>query len=142
MSYLLDTCVVSEFTRPEPEARVLEWLGAQDEDELFLSAVSLGELARGVARLEGGAQKRRLADWLHNDLRRRFGTRVLAVSADVALKWGELSGAAARRGETVSMADGLIGATAIVHSLTVVTRNAADLERTGALVFSPWEQAS
>ena len=139
MSYLLDTCVLSEFARPSPAARLVDWLEAQPEETLHTSAIVLGELARGVARLEDGSKKRRLGAWLHGDLRARFGDRVLGVSAEVALKWGELSGAAARRGVTVSMADGLIGATAIIHGLTVVTRNVEDLAATGARVLSPWE---
>ena len=141
MSYLLDTCVLSEFARPSPARGLVDWIDGQPEEELFTSAVVLGELARGVALLEDGSKKRRLGAWLHSDLRARFRGRVLEVSAEVALKWGELSGGAARRGVTVSMADGLIGATAIVHSMTVVTRNVGDLGATGALVFSPWEDA-
>ena len=141
MSYLLDTCAISEFARPAPARRLVDWIEAQREEELFASAIVLGELARGLALLEDGSQKRRLGAWLHSDLRARLRGRVLEVSAQVALKWGELSGEAARRGVTVSMADGLIGATAIVHSMTVVTRNVDDLAATGALVFSPWEDA-
>ncbi|MEW6754441.1 MAG: type II toxin-antitoxin system VapC family toxin [Candidatus Latescibacterota bacterium] len=139
MSYLLDTCVVSEFARPAPDQRVLQWVGAQAEEELFVSSVVLGELAKGIARLEDGPRRRRLAAWLHSDLRARFGDRVLGVSAEVALKWGELTGEAIRRGVAIGMADGLIGATGIVHSMTVVTRNVQDLEATGAVVYSPWE---
>ena len=140
MSYLLDTCVLSEFARPEPEPRVAAWLEAQSEEDLYLSSIVLGELARGVARLESSTKKRRLSAWLHSDLRPRFRDRVLGVTAEVALRWGELSGAAARRGIAVSMADGLIAATAVVHSLTVVSRNVEDLERAGAMVYSPWER--
>lgn len=139
MSYLLDTCALSEFARPSPVASLVDWVDSQPEEELYTSAVVLGELARGVALLADGPKKRQLSAWLHSDLRARFRDRVLGVSGEVALKWGELSGEAARRGVTVSMADGLIGATAIVHSLTVVTRNIDDLAATGALVLSPWE---
>lgn len=141
MSYLLDTCVLSEFTRKRPERRVVDWLDGQSEDDLHTSVVVLGELARGVAMLSDGSKKRRLAAWLHGDLRNRLGDRALAVTSPVALQWGQLSGEAARTGVTVSMADGLIGATAIVHSLTVVTRNVDDLQATGARVFNPWEDA-
>ena len=141
MSYLLDTCALSEFARPSPAKALVDWLEAQPEEELFTSVIVLGELARGVALLEDGVKKRRLGAWLHNDLRARFGARALGVSAEVAQKWGELSGTAARRGVTVSMADGLIGATAIAHSMTVVTRNVDDLAATGARVLSPWEDA-
>lgn len=139
MSYLLDTCVLSEFARKKPSTQVVRWLDAQPEEELQTSVVVLGELARGVAMLDDGSDKRRLAAWLHSDLRSRFAERALAVSAAVSLQWGQLSGDASRRGVTVSMADGLIGATAIVHSLTVVTRNVDDLTATGARVLNPWE---
>lgn len=139
MSYLLDTCVLSEFARPAPDARVVAWLAAQAEDTLFTSAVVLGELAKGVAQLDDGPRKRQLRAWLQNDLRGRFGERVLAVTPEVALRWGGLAGEARRRGVQVGMADGLIGATGIVHGMVVVTRNVDDLEATGAAVLDPWE---
>ena len=138
MSYLLDTCVISEFARRDPEPKVLQWLATQGEETLFTSAVVLGELAKGVARLPEGAQRRRLGAWLYTDMVERFAQRLLPVSVEVALKWGDMSGAAARSGQQISMADGLIGATGIVHSLVVVTRNVDDLSRTGAIVFNPW----
>lgn len=139
MSYLLDTCVLSEFTRKKPSSAVVAWMSSQPEDTLFTSTIVLGELARGVALLPDGDKKRQLAAWLHNDLRARFADRALSVSSVVALQWGELSGDASKQGITVSMADGLIGATARAHSMTVVTRNVEDLEATGARVLNPWE---
>lgn len=138
MSYLLDTCVLSEFTRPEPSSRVIEWLANQRESDLFLSVIAIGEIAQGISRLPAGAKQRQLHAWLHTDLRNRFSQRILPVSEEVALQWGELSGRMRSAGVTVGMADGLIGATALVHSLVVVTRNTDDLSRTGAPVFDPW----
>ncbi len=139
MSYLLDTYTISEFARPVPDPRLLAWLESQPESSLYTSAVVLGELARGVARLEEGSKKRRLNAWLHGDLPARFADRVLGVTAEIALSWGRISGEVSGRGITVSMADGLIGATAIIHSLTVVTRNVGNIAATGALVLNPWE---
>jgi predicted nucleic acid-binding protein len=138
VSYLLDTCVISEFAKPDPEPKVLQWLDEQAEDTLFTSTIVLEELARGVSRLPEGSRRRRLNAWLYSDLVERFSRRLLMVSAEVALKWGETSGAAMRAGVQISMADGLIGATGIVHSLVVVTRNVDDLSPTGAVVFNPW----
>ena len=142
MSYLLDTCVISEFARPAPSPGIVRWLDAQAEDQLYLSVVTLGEIARGVARLPDSRRRRRLAAWLHHDVRERFAQRLLPVSAQVALRWGELSGRAAASGVQISMADGIIAATALVHGLVVATRDVADLTATGAVVFSPWEDAA
>jgi toxin FitB len=141
VSYLLDTCVLSEFSKKKPAPAVVGWMEGQPEEMLFTSAIVLGELARGVALLPPGSKKRQLTAWLHNELRQRFAERAVGICALVALKWGDLSGEAAGRGITVSMADGLIGATAIVHSMTVVTRNVDDLAATGARVLNPWEDA-
>jgi len=142
VSYLLDTCVISEFVRPRPSPRVVGWLQAQSEDELYLSVVTLGEVARGVARLPDGSRRRRLSTWLHHDLHQRFRQRLLPVSGPVALRWGEISGRAAAGGVQVAMADGIIGATAIVHGLVVVTQNVHDLAATGAVLFNPWADAA
>ena len=138
MSYLLDTCVLSEFAKRECEERVRDWLRAQDEDELYLSVIVLGELARGIARLPEGAKRRRLDAWLHTDLRTRFRGRILEVTDAVSLEWGRRSGELFREGRTVSMADGLVGATAVIHAMAVVTRNTRDLAVTGASVLDPW----
>ena len=138
MSYLLDTCVLSEFTRKRPEPRVLDWLRSQPEDALFLSVVVLGELAKEIAQLDESPKKRRLRAWLYTDLCARFRGRVLSVTEAVALEWGSMSGRAARAGVQIGVADGLIGATACAHSLVVVTRNVADISATGAPVLNPW----
>ena len=138
MSYLLDTCVLSEFARPQPDVRVVEWLQAQDENELYLSVVVLGKLGRGIAHLPDGMKRRRLDAWLHTELRTRFRGRIFEVTEAVVLEWGERSGALLRDGQTISMADGLIGATAMVHSLVVATRNTRDIAITATPVFNPW----
>ena len=138
MSYLLDTCVLSEFTRKQPHAKVVAWLEAQNEADLFLSAVVIGELAKGVAMLPDSAKKRRLNAWLYTDLCDRFQGRILPAGDAVALAWGEATGRQAREGLQIGMADGIIGATAVTHSLVAVTRNTHDISRTGAAVFNPW----
>ena len=138
MSYLLDTCVLSEFVKPKPDARVVQWLQAQDERELYLSVIVLGELARGIAHLPESKKRRALDAWLHTDLRTRFHKRILDITPAIALEWGARSGGLQRAGQILTMADGLIGATAVVNSLVVVTRNTKDLLPTGASVFNPW----
>ncbi|MBU0679192.1 MAG: type II toxin-antitoxin system VapC family toxin [Verrucomicrobia bacterium] len=141
MSYLIDTCVLSECTRKKPNPEVIAWLEQQEENSLYISVIVLGEIVRGVAKLKDSAKKRSIRAWLYTDLVNRFRGRVLPIDEVVALEWGRLSGKASARGIQISMADGLIGATALVHGLNIATRNVSDLSPTGAAVFNPWTDA-
>ncbi len=138
MKLLLDTNVLSEVTRPHPATGVLEWLDALDEDQTFISVISLAEIRRGIALLDRGRRRDSLAEWLAEDLPQRFDGRVIAVDQAVALAWGDLMGAAKRSGRAVSSMDGLIGATALAHGLTLATRNIKDFESLGIKLLDPW----
>ena len=138
MAYLLDTCVLSELAKPRPDASVVRWLEAADETALYLSVLTLGELEKGIARLAPSARRRKIEQWVRQELATRFQGRVLAVDAKVAERWGTLSGAAEARGEPLPVIDALIAATGDVHGLEVVTRNTADLARCGARCVNPW----
>ncbi len=107
VSYLLDTNVISEVRRPKPEGRVLNWLDAAIEDEMFLSVVTVAELARGIAQMEEGKRRRALAAWLDQDLPHRFGERLLSIDAETALIWGRLMAQSRTEGRAlVSWMDG------------------------------------
>ncbi|PBC05517.1 type II toxin-antitoxin system VapC family toxin [Mesorhizobium sp. WSM3860] len=138
MRLLLDTNVLSEVTRPAPDARVLEWLDGLDEDRSFISVVSIAEIRRGVALMNEGRKREALAEWLARDLPQRFEHRVLPVDESVALAWGDLMGLAKRRGRGLSSMDGLIAATAIAQQLTLATHNTKDFEGLGIELFDPW----
>ena len=138
MRLLLDTNVLSEVTRPAPDARVVEWLDGLDEDRAFISVVSIAEIRRGVALMDEGRKREALANWLARDLPQRFEHRVLPVDEPVALAWGDLMGIAKRRGRGLSSMDGLIAATAIAQELTLATRNIKDFEGFGLELFDPW----
>ncbi|MDX8510330.1 type II toxin-antitoxin system VapC family toxin [Mesorhizobium captivum] len=138
MRLLLDTNVLSEVTRPSPDARVLEWLDRLDEDRSFISVVSIAEIRRGVALMDEGRKREALAEWLARDLPQRFEQRVLPVDEPVALAWGDLMGLAKRSGRGLSSMDGLIAATAIAQQLTMATRNTKDFEGFGIELFDPW----
>ncbi len=138
MNVLLDTCVVSELRRADGDARVREAVGAIDEESLFLSVVTLGEIAKGVAMLDDDdATKDRLSRW-RLALQRNYADRILPVDAEVSGIWGEITARARRAGRIVPACDGLIAATAIRHGLHVMTRNVADFEGTGAMLIDPW----
>ena len=138
MKYLLDTCLISELVKKEPDPAVVSWLDAQEEQTLFLSVLNLGELQKGISKLPDGAKKDQLQDWIALDLCERFAGRMLEVDLETALCWGRLQGEAERAGEKLPVMDALIAATAAVHGLTVVTRNDKDLLRCGAKVCNPW----
>ena len=136
--FLLDTNVVSELTRPRPDARVTGWMNTADEDLLFLSVLTLGEVRKGITTLSDAARKGRLETWLSRGLIARFEGRILGIDQAVADRWGQISGSLALRGTPLSVIDGLLAATALHHNLTLVTRNKRDVEFTGAAVFDPW----
>lgn len=138
MRLLLDTNVLSEVTKPSPDANVLGWLDRLDEDRTFISVVSIAEIRRGVALMDEGRRRDSLTEWLARELPQRFEQRVLPVDEAVALAWGDLLGVAKRRGRGLSSMDGLIGATAIAQSLTLATRNIKDFDGFGIDLYNPW----
>ena len=134
---ILDTCVVSELWRPRPDPRVLGWFEACDDRSLFLSAVTLGELAEGAARLAEPSRRAAYEERI-DAVRRDHAARILAIDDAVALRWGRLRGEQARRGRVLPVVDALITATALVHGMAVVTRNTDDFAGLGVQVVDPW----
>lgn len=138
MSYLLDTCAVSEATRPRPVASVLDWIAEQDELSMHLSVLTVGELHKGIERLSTSQRRRELSTWLDR-LRSAFDGRILPVDEITATEWGRILARSERVGQPVPAIDALLAATAIVHGLAVVTRNTSHVARTGAAIVDPWE---
>jgi predicted nucleic acid-binding protein len=105
---------------------------------MYLSVLTLGEIQKGISKLPESPRKASLQDWLNTDLCNRFEGRILAVDPEVALCWGAIQGEAEANGRAIPVIDGLIGATAIANQCAVVTRNVADIDRTGARIVNPW----
>jgi toxin FitB len=139
LNYLLDTNVVSEWTKLRPDEGVINWLAETDEDRIFLSVITLAELRHGAQRLPAGARRVRLEQWLSHDLTQRFDARVLPVNEGIADTWGRLMAAAQGVGRQAGTMDALIAATASHHSMTLVTRNVTDFMVLGVLVANPWQ---
>lgn len=137
MSFILDTCLLSELAKPAPSANVEAWFEAQTSDTLFVSALSVREINQGVELLPNGRRRRALTAWL-GDLRTIFNGRILHVDADVALRGGRLSAKAKAKGRPLRVVDGLIAATAEQRGYHLVTRNEKDFEVTGIAVLNPW----
>jgi toxin FitB len=140
-SFLLDTNIPSELIRSRPDPRVEKWVYAQDETSLYLSVVSIGELRRGFVTLAVSKRRSELERWFENDLLPRFQERILPVTHSIANCWGTLDAECSLKGMPLNTADGMIGATALQHGLTLVTRNVRDFAGLGVEVFNPWDAA-
>jgi toxin FitB len=138
---LLDTCVLAELRRPEGHPGVRAAVTELVDGDLFLSVLTVGEIAKGVSLLPSGKKKRSLTSWL-NGLEARFGERILGVDLETARLWGELSARAQPKGIIIPAVDGLLSATALRHGLHVMTRNSRHFEASGALVIDPWQDES
>lgn len=137
MSYLLDTNVISEHTRPKPDEAVVNWLRGIPNSEQYLSVLTLAEVRYGVERLTSGARRESLRVWLDGDVVERFADRLVPISAAVAERWARLR---VEVGRSVPAVDSLIAATALHHDLRLVTRNARDFAHfPGLVVVNPWE---
>ncbi|MHC1771644.1 MAG: type II toxin-antitoxin system VapC family toxin [Flexilinea sp.] len=139
MNYLLDTCILSEFTRRMPEKKVIRWVDNIDEEKLFISAITVGEIQRGIERLPESHRKTELLVWMNNDLIERFNQRILPLETQTMFLWGSLTARMENSGRPMSVMDSLIAATAFQHSLIIVTRNESDFLYCGVQVINPWQ---
>ncbi|MBN8421003.1 MAG: type II toxin-antitoxin system VapC family toxin [Verrucomicrobia bacterium] len=136
MSYLVDTNVYSEPVKAKPDAKVVAWLRSH-ESELYVSTITIGEIRRGIERLPEGKRKNQLRTWLQNLCECMKG-RVLSFNTSTAHVWGQLKAQWDKAGISVPSLDSQIAATAQRHSLTVVTRNTSDFEKTGVKLLNPF----
>jgi toxin FitB len=136
--WLLDTNILSELRRPEPEPRVVAFVGAQPMEQLYVSSVTLAEIRFGIEMLPDATRRVELNDWLTLKVRPMFEQRILAVTEDVMFKWRLLVEEGRKIGHTFSQPDLIVAATGIHHGLTVVTRDTAHFAKARAIVFNPW----
>jgi len=139
MNYLLDTCVISELIKNKAERRVLSWIESVPEDRLHLSVLTLGEIQKGIAKLDAGDRRHRLEKWLSDDVRARFEGRIVILDEETLALWGRIMGEGERRGKTWPLMDSLMAVSAIVGHMTLVTRNLADVQDMGVALFDPWQ---
>jgi toxin FitB len=138
MSFLLDTNVVSEWVKSRPNPGLVAWLAEVDEDRVFISVVTLAELRYGIERMAAGRHRNRLEGWLQDELPVRFEGRVLPVTSAVADAWGKVVAHRETRGRPISAMDAFIAATARMHGLTLVTRNASHFASSVSAIVNPW----
>ena len=139
MKYLLDTCVISELIKPQPNRSVVSWLQSQTENDLYLSVLTFGEIEKGIEKAANEARKSKLKLWVEEDLKQRFKGRILAIDLDVCTKWGEIQARTELLGKPMPSIDGLIVVSALVNNCIMVTRNVKDMQQSGVELFNPWE---
>ena len=135
MSYLIDTNVLSELRRREPDRGVIEWFEQRPSTTLYLSVLTLGEIRKGIDSLVNDDRQFKLLDWLEVELPQFFSGRILSVDAEVADRWGQLN---AQMGRPIPAIDSLLAATALTHGLKLVTRNVRDFNYPELDVIDPW----
>jgi predicted nucleic acid-binding protein len=135
VKYLVDANVLSEATKPAPDARVVEWLRA-NEREIAVDPIVLGEIRFGIHLLPSGKRRRALEAWFADGVQR---IRCLPWEAATGLRWARLLAELRASGEAMPVKDSMIAATALVHGLTVATRNARDFRRARVRVVDPFE---
>ena len=138
MSWLLDTCALSEYAKKAPAPEVIAWLDEQDETSLFISVISLGEIEKGILKLRASDPRRsqKLTAWL-GKVEQRFAGRILPLDAAALHVWARIAAHAELAGQPVPVMDGLLMAAAQCRGLTVVTRNVQDFALYPQ-IFNPW----
>ena len=136
MKYLLDTNVLSEIRKPQGHTGVKAFVNSLREEDIFISVLSIGEIAFGIEKLPPGPKKAELSIWLDQKLPERFGSRIITLDVDIMAEWGRLTA----KSRTLPVFDSLIAASALARRLTIVTRNNKDFEDIeGLLLYNPWE---
>lgn len=140
MSYLVDTNVLSELAKPKPNANVVQWL-RENERDLYVSTITIGEIRRGVEGLPVGKRRAALQTWL-TGLCTRMEGRILSFNTSTAHVWGQLVARCDKANITLPSLDGQLAATALRHGLTVVTRNLSDFDKSGVKILNPFDMPS
>lgn len=140
MKYLLDTCVLSEAFKKNPDQHVLEWMDSCEEYKLYLSVLTLAEIEKGIGKCQEPTRQDKLRTWLEFDLMERFKHRILPLDHGVAIAWGRIQSESEKKGAPMPMINGLIAVTGLVHDCTVVTRNTNDMRMSQVQLYNPWER--
>lgn len=138
MKYLLDTCVISELIKIQPNPSVVNWINSHDEDDIYLSVLTIAEIQKGITKLSDLKKQENLQNWLDIDLNQRFYGKIFDINYKIASSWGKIQGKAEQQGKRMSVIDSLIATTGIVYDCAVVTRNVADMELSGCKIVNPW----
>ena len=138
MSYLIDTCCISELVNNKPNPNVVKWFTDRDELSIYLSVITFVELRKGIEKLHNSKKKKELNQWVKKDLNQRFKNRIINITIEEVKKGGVILAASEKNGKPLPAIDSLIADTTLVHDLSVVTKNTQEMEGSGVEVINPW----
>ena len=138
MKVLLDTCVISELVAKQPNPKVVEFVDSLDPEDVYLSAITIGEIVKGIEKLPASRRKVALLAWLKDDLLVRFDGKIVSLDKDVLMEWGTLTARLELTGRPMPAIDSLIAASARAYQMTLVTRNVVDFEGADVEILNPW----
>ena len=127
--------------KPKPDKNIISWLEKQNEDSLYLSVLTFGEIEKGIEKASNQIKKQKLRLWVEDDLKKRFDGRIIPISFSIAAEWGKIQGKAELLGKPMPTMDGLIAVSGLVSQCIVVTRNISDMEQSSAELFNPWKKS-
>lgn len=138
MKYLLDTSVISELISKNPNTSVINFVDSLDQEDMYLSAITVGEISRGIQKVLDPRRKTLLETWLREQLLVRFEGNIIPVDTQVMTRWGEIYAKLENEDIIIPAIDSMIVATVLVHRMVLVTMNGSDFEGTGIEVVNPW----
>lgn len=138
MSYLLDTNIISELISKTPNKRVTDFILSLNEESLYLSVITIGEIKAGIEKLDDGQKKEKLLHWLENDLLIRFYNRIIDIDIEIMLQWGITNIQLKKIGKPLPVMDSIIGSTAQAKNLILLTRNEKDFKNLDIKIINPF----
>jgi predicted nucleic acid-binding protein len=137
--YLLDTCILSEMNKPTPNSGVINWFASNKKASLYISVLTIGEIQKGIDKLDKSIKKIKLQQWLDNHIVPQFDNKILDIDLKTIKNWGSLTAESEKSGITLPAIDSLIVATAIANDLIVITRNIKDMQNNQIKIINPYE---
>ena len=139
MKYLLDTNIISELISKQPNQLVIDFLSSINENDIYLSVITIGEIKSGIENVKSLDKKEKLAKWLYEELLKRFENRIINIDVNVMITWGKINQNLKSLGKPLPIMDLLIGSSCIFHEFVLVTRNEKDFKNLELKILNPFK---